>query len=150
MHFSIAVALIALIAALVDVSTFPSELSEATLFIEFILTFISVAVRSIYFLTPTAFAMFHSILKISNIVASVLPFILAETVWLTELVLSSIDIAVSEDICSLSMLQAIRPFSLISVSIFPFVDAITISFGRSPLANVGVTKNTFPYSLALF
>jgi hypothetical protein len=142
-------ALIALVTALIDVATLPSELTKSTLLVEFILTFISVAVRSINFLTPTAFTMFHPILEIANIVASVLPLVLAESVRLTELVLSSIDIAISEDISSLSMLETILPFTLISVSVFPFMDTIAVSFGRSPLADVGVTKNAFPDSLAL-
>jgi len=142
-------ALVALVAALVDVSTFPGELAKAALLIEFILTFISVAVGCIYFLTPAALAVFHTVLEIAYIVAAVLPLVLAEAVWLSELVLARVNVTISENVCALAVLETVAPFSLISVSIFPFVDTISVSFGRSPLTDIRITKNTFPDTLAL-
>jgi hypothetical protein len=143
-------AFVAFIAALVDVSTFPDKLTESTLLVKFILTFISVAVRSINFFTPATLAVLHSILEISDIIAPVLPFILAESIWFTELILASVNIAIGKDVCSLAVLETVAPLAFISVSILPFVNAISIGFGRSPLAYVGITKNAFPDALAFF
>jgi len=73
---------------------------------------------------------------------------LAEAVWLTELVLARVNVTISENVCALAVLETVAPFSLISVSIFPFVDTISVSFGRSPLTDIRITKNTFPDTLA--
>ena len=97
-------ALIAFVTPLIDVSTFPGELAKTTLLVKFILTFISVTVRSINFFTPTTLAVFHTVLEISNIIAAVLPFVLTESIWLSELVLASVNVPISKNVSTLAVL----------------------------------------------
>jgi hypothetical protein len=149
-HLSVAMSFIRFVTAFVDVSTFPSELTEATFLIEFILTFICVAILDIDLFTPATFAMFHSVFEVSHIVGAVFPLVLSEPVRFAELVLTGVDVTVGKYVCALSRFQAVGPLAFISVSIFPLMNSVSVSFGGSPLTYIGVSEDTLPNALAFF
>ena len=76
-HLSIAVPLVILVASLIVVTTFPGELAHSVLLVIFILTFIHVASLGIESLAPFASSVLQSVLKFSNIDASIFPLVLA-------------------------------------------------------------------------
>jgi len=72
--------------------------------------------------------MLHSVLELARVLALIFPFVLAEAVWLAKLVLTSVNVAHSEDIGALPMFKTVLPFALVSVSILPLMDTISICF----------------------
>lgn len=48
------------------------------------------------------------------------------------------------------MLKAFNPRSLVSVTVFPLMDTMAMSFTLNPLSHVTITKYTSPHSVAIF
>jgi len=150
LHFSVAVALIILVTAVVEVAGLPGKGTDSTLFIISIVSLKLVAGGSLCLFAPLAFAMLHATLELTHVNTGVLPLVLAEAMRSSLSVLSLIGITICKQISPLPMLQTHLPFTFVSISVFPLVNAIAISFALKPLADVGISKNTFPHALAFF
>ena len=66
------------------------------------------------------------------------------------MVLAKIDIAVSKRVRTLPMPQAELPLALVSITIRPLVLSVSMSFVLVPLADVAVTSDALPDTIAVF
>jgi hypothetical protein len=114
------------------------------------LTLVLVAFRREITFSPFAFPVFFAVLKFAYIDAIAFPFVRALAVRLALKILTCINVPHGKDVATLAMLQTVYPFTLVSVSILPLVDAEPISFGLLPRSNVRVTKNASPDPLSFF
>ena len=48
------------------------------------------------------------------------------------------------------MLEAVRPFAFVAISVFPLMHAVAVDFANVPLTNVGIAMGALPYAEALF
>ena len=93
-HLSIAVSFIIFVAAFIKVAAFPGELTHSVLLVIFILTFIHVASLGIESLAPFASSVLQSVLKFSNIDASIFPLVLALAFGFTVAISARKDVSV--------------------------------------------------------
>jgi len=147
-HFTVAVALVILVAPLVDVAALPSELAHTRLLVVDVASFVHVAILCIESFTPFAFSVLEAFFELTDVDASVFPFVLTNSLRPSALVGACKNITVRKDIRSLSVLQAVQPLALISVSILPLMHSVAISLRVFPLPDVRVAKDTFPDTLA--
>lgn len=103
-HFSVAVSLVILVAALVVIPALPREHSHAILLIILVCTFVHVAILVIESFLPLALAVLQAVLELSNVDASVFPLVLTLTFGLAKVVSSGEAVAIREDIRTLTVL----------------------------------------------
>jgi hypothetical protein len=147
-HLSVSVSLVVFVTALILVPALPSKYAHSRFLVISIIPFIHVS--SLVPLAPFAFPVLLTVFKLAGEGTQVFPFILAESMWLSKLVLASIYITHSKQISALAMLEAVLPLAFVSVSILPLVNAVSICFRLLPLANVRIPKNSFPNAMAFF
>ena len=148
-HLAVAVPLVVLVAALVVVATLPGEETHTILLVIFVGTLIHVAVLVIESLLPLAFAMLEAIFELANVDTTILPFVLTLALWLTHVISARKAISVCKDVSALPMFQTALPFTFVPVPVLPLVHTVTGRFRLAPFADIGVTENAFPDSLAL-
>jgi hypothetical protein len=100
------------------------------------LTFILVAILYVEFLAPSTLAVLHTILEIADVVTSIFPLVLSESVRLAKLILSRIHVTVGKNVSSLTVFKTIGPLTFISVTVLPLVYAVSICLRLSPLTDV--------------
>lgn len=135
-HLSVSVSFIVFVAAFVHVSTFPGESPKSVFLIVDVLSFIVVAVGRIRTFFPFTMSVFHSVFELAYIDGGVFPFVLARSTRLTIHILTYVRISVCKNVRSLTVLQTKLPLAFVSVTVFPLMHAIPISFALGPLAYV--------------
>ena len=143
-HLSISFPLITFIISSIHITAWPSEYAIPFLLIIHILTFIFIWILVFAFF-PFSISVFYSILKLSDISSATLPYILTLAIWLactihkcTRDKLPYVNIPIGEHISAIAMLEAFFSFSLISISIGPYMHTISICLAKFPLSNVWV------------
>ena len=125
-HLTIAVALIIHVVSIVYVTTLPSEDALTVLLVHLVHTLESVAFGLIANFPPFAFSLFHAVFEFSDICTTVLPFIVSVAIWFSESVVTSVYIAVCENICSFTMFQAVDPAAFVTIAVFPLMYNVNI------------------------
>lgn len=87
-HLSVPMALVILITAFVIVARLPSKESHTIFLVICVATLIHVAILVIVSLFPLAFTGFEPIFELSNVDATILPFVLALALWFSLIVRS--------------------------------------------------------------
>mmetsp|Transcript_29483 Transcript_29483/g.44761 ORF Transcript_29483/g.44761 Transcript_29483/m.44761 type:complete len:205 (-) Transcript_29483:1073-1687(-) len=148
-HFTIAMAFIVYVAPQVDVSALPGEGSSPILFVELVLAFEAVALGVVGYLPPLALAVFHAVLELPCVDASVFPLVDPLAFRLAVRVLTRVQVSVGEEICALPTLEALVPRAFIAVSILPLMHAVAVSLAVFPLAHVRVSEDALPHPVAV-
>lgn len=149
-HLSIAVTLIVPVATLVEIAALPSKHAHTVLLVVFVGTFVHVAILVVESLLPLSLPMLQTILELSDVDASIFPFVLTLTFRFAKVIRAREAVAIGEDIRALAVLQTVLPFALESISVLPLVNSVASRFRLAPLPDVRVTEDTFPDALALF
>jgi hypothetical protein len=143
------VSLVVVILAYILVSAFPLEKSLPVLLVVEVLSLVGVAAMGSR-LFPLSVPLFEPRFELAGVVAAIAPRVLPEALRFSILVLPYVDVAVCEEIWTISMSQALDPLSFILVAITPFMNAIAVWLAVFPLAHVGLTIIGFPDSIACF
>lgn len=130
-------------------SVSPAVLS-LTMFLVFkIIALIGVSVLLIRWFLPDSLAFFHTLHKCARIGATVCPSVLSMAVCFSKFVFSKIYISIPKRIRTLPMPQTELPFTLIYITIGPFLLTKTMWFILFPLAYIIFTKIAFPDTISL-
>ena len=103
-HLTIAMALIVLVAASVEVSAFPGEAAHPVLLVVLVRALVRVAVLVVESLLPLSFPVLKAVLELSSVDAGVLPLVLALSFGLAHDVLASVAVSIGEDVRALAVL----------------------------------------------
>jgi hypothetical protein len=95
-------------------------------------------------------AVFKTTDKLSSVVTAVFPFVLSEAFGLAINILTNEYVSVREEVRTITMSEALLPFSLVLIAISPDMDSVTISFRIVPLAYVALSMDTFPDTISNF
>ena len=97
-HLSVAVSLVVLVAALVEVATLPGEHAHAILLVVLVLALVHVAVLVVEPLFPLALSVLQTVLEFTDVDTPVFPLVLALAFWLALGVGACEAVAIGEDI----------------------------------------------------
>lgn len=111
-------------------------------------TIILVAVRPPIFF-PFSSPVLESAREVADVARPVLPLVIAKSVRLAKLVISSVAVAVPKDVSSLAVLQIVLPFAFVAIPILPLVDAIAVDLAIAPLPDIRVALEALPQAKAL-
>lgn len=129
--------LVLVVGALVHVATLPFKLSLSMLHVFKIISGILVTIKLFFALFPFAFALFAALIEITLVDGARFPLIVTIwPMWQTKLIGADVYILDSEHVATLTMFQALDPFTLIFISVLPYVDALAIYFICFPFACV--------------
>ena len=135
-HLTIPHTLVVDVLAIVDVATLPGESTISILFIELIISFISVALGVLSLLAPLTFAIFHSVFEFADVYAAVFPFVDTLAVWLALRIVARVHVAIGKDVRSFAVFEAVGPGAFISVPILPLMHTVSMRLRVLPLAEV--------------
>ena len=145
-HLAITVSEVVRVAADVVIATLPAEFAFTVLLVIQVVAFVLIALRVRLLLQPMTFSILLAFLEVSGVDGARLPLVLAITVRLSILVLTSICVLVCKVVCSLSIFERCSPLSFVLVTVGPLMNTIAPDFVISPLAHVTVVVETLPDS----
>lgn len=148
LHGSKSITMVEVVVALVAIARLPLKDAVPMLHVVHELAIVLVAVRPLVFL-PTSVPVFESVLEVSNVRGSALPLIVSEAFRLAIGVGATVRVSIGEDVRTFAMLEAVEPFTFISVAIFPKVHSVAIHFAVAPLADVAFALDAFPSAIAM-
>jgi hypothetical protein len=135
-HLAVSVSFVVKVISFVNISTRPSEDSFSLLFVNLIITIVGVAVLVTLLALPLTLSVLLPFQELASVVGSSWPGIFSSTVSFSVIKDASIRFSCGKGVSALSVLQAHVPLTFISISVWPGMNAISMSFGVLPLADV--------------
>lgn len=137
------------VVALISISALPDKDTRTVLHIIEEVSLILVAIWSTIF-PPLTSTVFDPVGEVADIRSPVLPFVAAETVWFTRVVVTSVGVSICEQLSTLAIFQIVFPFTFVPVAILPLMDTVAVNFATTPLSDVGFAVDTLPDAEAVF
>jgi len=145
-HFSVSNFDIILIMTLVPTAGLPNEFAVSLLFVIFVspLILITIFISTLF---PVALAVFLTIEELAGVYIAITPHVLAESLCFTVLIFADVGVTYSEVVATLSMSEALLPFSFILIAVAPKVLAEAIGLVQYPLPYVAVALQALPQAV---
>lgn len=123
------------VVALVPVATLPDKDSWSVLHIVEKVAFVLIAIGSSV-LFPLASPILNSIRKVANVRCSIFPFVAAESLRFSAVVISCICVSIGKRFCALAVFQIFFPFTFVAIAVLPLVDTVAEDFATAPLTDI--------------
>ena len=135
LHSALALALVHPVVSLVSIAGLPLEDALPVLHIIPEVAIVLIAVRSTI-LFPLSWSIFQAIGEVSDIRCTISPAVGAKTMRLAIFILTLIRVAILVFVSAFAMLESVKKFALVAITIFPLVHTIAGDLAFLPLANV--------------